>query len=102
MDDNASLTDLSLPAATAAPAAPPVAPPAPTLAPTPAPEPEAARSIVSAAAELTRPRSPQDPRSARPAFESGEFPYATNLTEKEYLQRVKPLQVELLKALNHR
>jgi polyphosphate kinase 2 (PPK2 family) len=34
----------------------------------------------------------------RRAFETGEHPYATRLTEREYLQRVQPLQVEPLKA----
>lgn len=68
---------------------------APSLA---APEPVAVRSIASAAAELTSPGPGHAARPVRAAFESGEYPYATNLTEKEYLQRVKPLQVELLKA----
>ncbi|WP_372620961.1 polyphosphate kinase 2 [Falsiroseomonas sp.] len=66
------------------------------------PTPEAARSIAGAAAELVRPprraAMRHDPDTVRHAFESGEYPYATRLTEKEYLQRVKPLQVELLKA----
>jgi polyphosphate kinase 2 len=80
-------------------------PPAADLLPGAA-APEAARSIAGAAAELTRPRPPSrhrapdrhDPEAVRRAFETGEYPYATRLTEKEYEQRVKPLQVELLKA----
>ncbi|MGG5807762.1 polyphosphate kinase 2 [Falsiroseomonas sp. CW058] len=69
----------------------------------PPPEPEAARSIVGAAAELGRPARRaaalrHDPEAVRRAFETGEYPYTTRLTEKEYVQRVKPLQVELLKA----
>ncbi len=67
--------------------------------PPPPQAPEAARSIAGAAAELTRPvRLRHEPEAVRRAFESGEYPYATHLTEKEYLQRVGPLQVELLKA----
>jgi polyphosphate kinase 2 len=73
----------------------------------PAPEldegPEGARSIGGAAAELMRPPRRaaalrHDPEAVRRAFESGEYPYATMLTEKEYESRVRPLQVELLKA----
>src|SRR3954471_21820280 len=69
---------------------------------------DSARSIGSAAGALLRakprrpaaPRPSHDPEAVRRAFETGEFPYATKLTEKEYLERVKPLQVELLKAQN--
>jgi polyphosphate kinase 2 len=70
------------------------------VVPPPQPDaPEAARSIAGAAAELTaRARSHQAPQVVRHAFESGEFPYATRLTEKDYVLRVEPLQVELLKA----
>jgi polyphosphate kinase 2 len=85
------------------------------MADTQIPPPEdGARSIGAAAADLaeaaprgTTPaagpralaRRPQhDPEAVRRAFETGEYPYATRLTEKEYLQRVMPLQVELLKA----
>jgi polyphosphate kinase 2 len=71
----------------------------------PAPSVDSARSIGSAAGDLLRPRPRRaptrlahDPEAVRRAFETGEFPYATKLTEKEYQQRVKPLQVELLKA----
>ena len=63
---------------------------------------EGAQSIAAAAAELTRAprRAParHEPEALRRAFESGEYPYATRLTENDYLARVKPLQVELLKA----
>jgi len=67
------------------------------------PEDDGARSIASAAAALTVPeRRPQrpsrDPEAVRRAFESGAYPYATRLTEKEYVTRIMPLQVELLKA----
>ena len=89
---------------------PPVAalPPPPVPATPPAPPPsravehEGSRSISGAAAELLQPhrRAPSrhDPEAVRRAFESGEYPYTKRLTEKEYLERVKPLQVELLKA----
>jgi polyphosphate kinase 2 len=64
--------------------------------------PEGARSIGGAAAELTRHRRAtslrHDPEAVRRSFETGEYPYATRLTEREYMQRVTPLQVELLKA----
>jgi polyphosphate kinase 2 len=64
---------------------------------------QAANSIGQAAAELVRPPRRaaalrHDPEAVRRAFETGEYPYATRLTEREYLARVKPLQVELLKA----
>jgi polyphosphate kinase 2 len=64
---------------------------------------EGARSISEAAAALgTAPRRAQrptrDPEAIRRAFETGAYPYATRLTEKEYLGRILPLQVELLKA----
>jgi len=66
-------------------------------------EDDGARSIASAAAALAvperRPRRPsRDPESVRRAFESGAYPYSTRLTEKEYVTRIMPLQVELLKA----
>jgi polyphosphate kinase 2 len=41
-----------------------------------------------------------DSEAIRHAFESGEFPYHTRLSEKFYLQHMAPLQVELLKAQN--
>jgi polyphosphate kinase 2 len=75
-------------------------PPEPAMIPEAAPE--GARSIGGAAAELTRHRRAtslrHDPEAVRRSFETGEYPYATRLTEREYMQRVTPLQVELLKA----
>jgi polyphosphate kinase 2 len=73
------------------------------IKPAAAPEPaEAARSITGAAAALSHRARPHpdrhDPEAVRRAFETGEYPYVTRLSEKEYLQRVTPLQVELLKA----
>jgi polyphosphate kinase 2 len=44
--------------------------------------------------------SRHDPEAIRRAFENGEFPYATKLSERDYQRRVMPLQVELLKAQN--
>jgi polyphosphate kinase 2 len=79
----------------------------PEASPQPAPSevtvPQAADGIAHAAADLSRPHRRatalrHDPEAVRRAFETGEYPYATRLTEKEYLARVKPLQVELLKA----
>ncbi len=72
---------------------------------TPPPEvAEGARSITEAAADLATPprRAPprrgHDPEAIRRAFETGAYPYATRLTEREYAARISPLQVELLKA----
>ena len=64
---------------------------------------EGARSIAEAAADLAAPprrahRPANDPEAVRRAFETGAYPYATRLTEKEYVARILPLQVELLKA----
>jgi polyphosphate kinase len=61
------------------------------------------RSIGDAAAALAAPprraqRPARDPEAVRRAFETGAYPYATRLTEKEYVARIMPLQVELLKA----
>ncbi len=44
--------------------------------------------------------SQTDQDEIRRAFETGEFPYKTRLTEKAYLAHMLPLQVELLKAQN--
>ena len=41
-----------------------------------------------------------DSEAIRKAFESGEFPYKTRLSEKVYLRHMALLQVELLKAQN--
>ncbi len=72
--------------------------------PRPAPADDSARSIGGAAAALgttaKRSKPAHDPEAVRRAFETGAYPYATRLTEKEYEQRVMPLQVELLKAQN--
>ncbi len=43
-------------------------------------------------------RPAHDPEAVRRAFETGKYPYTTRLTEADYLRRVMPLQVELLKA----
>ena len=58
--------------------------------------PAGAGSIAGAAAEPARParrRTPArpDPEAARRAFEAGEYPYATLLTERAYARRVRPL-----------
>ena len=41
-----------------------------------------------------------DPEAVRRAFETGEYPYRTRLTEKAYQTHVLPLQIELLKLQN--
>ena len=41
-----------------------------------------------------------DPDAIRHAFETGDYPYKSKVTEKAYLERVLPLQAELLKAQN--
>jgi polyphosphate kinase 2 len=41
-----------------------------------------------------------DSETIRHAFETGEFPYRSRLSEKFYLQHMQALQVELLKAQN--
>ncbi|MFN6954836.1 MAG: polyphosphate kinase 2 [Acetobacteraceae bacterium] len=69
------------------------------------PPPDAAdgtRAIAGAAARLGQRRHvpPRDPEAIRRAFETGAYPYSTRLTEKDYLARILPLQVELLKAQN--
>jgi polyphosphate kinase 2 len=65
---------------------------------------EGARSIASAAGALATPRRrarpAHDAEAVRRGFENGEYPYATRLSEREYLARIMPLQVELLKAQN--
>jgi polyphosphate kinase 2 len=73
------------------------------MRPTVTEEADGARSIGSAAADLAAPRRrghrpAHDAEAVRRAFETGEYPYATRLTEKDYLSRIMPLQVELLKA----
>jgi hypothetical protein len=44
--------------------------------------------------------SRRDPDAIRRAFETGDYPYKTKVTEKAYLERMLPLQTELLKAQN--
>ena len=41
-----------------------------------------------------------DPEAIRHAFETGEFPYATRMSNKLYMEHMEELQVELLKAQN--
>jgi polyphosphate kinase 2 len=89
-----------------------VAPPVPSPGPGPAraafpPETEtgAAAAADAASPKAEKPRKPigelrHDPDAIRHAFETGEFPYTTRLTEKAYVQHVLPLQVELLKLQN--
>lgn len=48
--------------------------------------------------QLPRHVAPRDPEAIRRSFETGAYPYSSRLTEKEYLARLLPLQVELLKA----
>jgi polyphosphate kinase len=45
-------------------------------------------------------RLQQDPDAIRRAFESGTYPYADRLSERAYMAKMAPLQVELLKAQN--
>ena len=77
----------------------------------PTAESDSARSITKAAGAPTPPARKEsathrhaemrhDPEAIRRAFETSQFPYETRLTEKEYLTRVRPLQIELLKAQN--
>jgi len=54
---------------------------------------------------IERPRIPEtharrDPDAIRHAFETGDYPYSTKVKEKAYLERMLPLQAELLKAQN--
>ena len=80
--------------------------------PTEAPveHPDSARPIMDAARGLEPAHPPageaprlsptamrHDPGAIRRSFETGEYPYKTNLTERAYLNHVLPLQVELLK-----
>jgi hypothetical protein len=61
---------------------------------------EGLRSVRASAADLAKPaakrRPPHDEEAVRRAFETGEYPYASRLSEREYEERVLPLQVELL------
>ena len=74
----------------------------------PGPKVEAEPGDVKAAGRAAHPRAPYqdvrrlraDAEAVRKAFESGEFPYKTRLSEKVYLRHMELLQVELLKAQN--
>ena len=69
---------------------------------------EAEPGDVQAAERAAHPHAPYqdvrrlraDAEAVRKAFESGEFPYKTRLSEKVYLRHMELLQVELLKAQN--
>jgi polyphosphate kinase 2 len=41
-----------------------------------------------------------DPDAIRRAFETGDYPYRSKVTERHYIERMLPLQAELLKAQN--
>ena len=41
-----------------------------------------------------------DPDAIRRAFETGDYPYKSKVTESHYMERMLPLQAELLKAQN--
>jgi polyphosphate kinase 2 len=58
----------------------------------------AAAPVPTSHARLSRLR--RDPDAIRHAFETGEYPYRSRMSEKEYLNEMKALQVELLKAQN--
>jgi len=45
-------------------------------------------------------RARRDPDAIRRAFETGDYPYSTKVKEKAYIERMLPLQAELLKAQN--
>ncbi|MBI5012669.1 MAG: polyphosphate kinase 2 [Methylocystis sp.] len=74
----------------------------------PGPKVEAEPGDVRAAERAAHPHAPYqdvrrlraDAEAVRKAFESGEFPYKTRLSEKVYLRHMELLQVELLKAQN--
>jgi len=65
--------------------------------------PEGARSVTGAVADLgardhRRKRPAHDPEAIRRTFETGRYPYAIRLTEKDHVARIMRLQVELLTA----
>ncbi len=69
------------------------------------PDPLAATVATPLAPDATAPKSAKrisdmrhDPEAIRHAFESGEFPYKTRITNSVYEEHVLELQVELLKA----
>jgi polyphosphate kinase 2 len=47
-----------------------------------------------------QPQGRHDPDAIRHAFETGDYPYTTKVSERHYVDRVLPLQAELLKAQN--
>jgi polyphosphate kinase 2 len=55
---------------------------------------------VAAAARHRLAEMRHNPDAIRHAFESGEYPYHTQMPEKDYLAHMQDLQVELLKAQN--
>ncbi len=66
-----------------------------------APTPEKARGDAQAHLHVAHHRPTRaDAEAIRRAFESGEFPYHSRLSEKFYLEHMAPLQVELLKVQN--
>jgi len=70
--------------------------PAASLAPAPADK----GPVGAPPREEHRRPSRANAETIRKAFESGEFPYQTRLSEKFYLEHMAPLQVELLKVQN--
>lgn len=74
----------------------------------PVPKVEAEPGDLQVAGRAAHPNAPHpdvrrlraDAEAVRKAFESGEFPYKTRLSEKVYLRHMELLQVELLKAQN--
>ena len=65
------------------------------------PEPAAPQRPDGAGDEVAERRHRRaDSETIRHAFETGEFPYRSRLSEKFYLQHMQALQVELLKAQN--
>ena len=68
-------------------------------APSALPAPRDRPRKTSAGAEPA-PASRHDPDAIRRAFETGAYPYKTNVSERAYLDRMLPLQAELLKAQN--
>ncbi len=81
--------------------------PGPTSGPAkPVAEPQPQAIVNKPATSKTTPERPtpaqlrHDPDAIRRAFETGEFPYKTRLSNKFYEQHMAELQVELLKAQN--
>ena len=58
------------------------------------------KALAPRKVEKARRIAPHDPDNIRRAFETGDYPYSTKVGEKIYLERVKPLQAELVKAQN--